>query len=221
MDKFVLLSLSALLYLLGAVCNHKKSLFEVLFKVLATAIIVFLLGTNLSPSIQAVFIGAVFALLGDAVLAVNNHVEDDTTPSLVLMGIGILLFLIGYLCYGITFLARGEEVIFSLVFLIGMTFLTFACYRQFKLLDKVTRVPVILYCLQGILLITAAFRLLLSSPSLSTALIFVGSAGLYISDMIIGFNLFCKKLDKGEIGIMATYALGQIAITWGVINGFS
>jgi len=210
------------MYLFGAYGKEKGSYWEVPLKTLATGIIasIVALQGGMEGVTLVIFIGLCLTLAGDLLLAINNHITQETPLSLTLMGLGLLFFMAGYFCYGFTFLLQGKELYWTRLFLGGITFLTIGGYLQFKQIDRIMKIPVLIYCLQGILLATGGFRLLITRPALGTLLIFMGSLSLYASDMIIGFDLFHKKIPKSDYWIMPTYAMGQSFIAAGVILAF-
>lgn len=168
--------------------------------------------TNFHWLFVVICVGLAFSAAGDYMLAKRKHLDNTGTIYFVA---GLGSFLIGYLVYGVAFIIFGGFTFGTVIALILFIPLGIAQYLSMDV-NKLTgmEMPIIAYLFQATTLAAAAGTLvsLFSVPAL---LIAVGCTSLYISDSLIGHNLFRKPLKNPELSIMPTYVVGQSLILIG------
>jgi uncharacterized membrane protein YhhN len=196
---------------------------EVVVKGLSTASLVAIAAIfiNLPEPYKWFIVGAVVLTLVGDISLVAQKIPSLSSMGSTLFVVGLGSFLVGYLGYSITMFANrggqlltpevGIPVLVVLAIGAGISVFQFISYTN---LGEGLTVPVIAYLFQATLLLGAgALVIATSNYNLSGWLFAVGAISLYVSDSLIGWNLFKDPLpNQGEFPIMITYAIGQVGI---------
>jgi uncharacterized membrane protein YhhN len=69
-------------------------------------------------------------------------------------------------------------------------------------------------------LVTLSILFILSAPRISMALVCLplGSFLFFISDLLLGYDRFKRKLPRGRVWVMITYHLAQFSLAWGFLS---
>ena len=161
----------------------------------------------------------VFSLVGDVILLL---------PPKFFLG-GLATFLIAHILYIIGLNLKPLPInlvvffLFAGLFLLDMVFMR-RVRRGLKLkaFSSFLQIPVQIYSVViGLMLFSALLTLMRPEWSLVAALWMSGGAVLFVvSDFLLAFDRFFKKIPKGPFWIMIAYHLGQIAITTGALMNF-
>jgi len=160
----------------------------------------------------AITVGLLFSAGGDYFLGVREKLPEKKDG--LYFVIGLSLFMIGYLAYGVTFNVIAG---FSVLTVVSLIIMSVIAVVQFLTLDKEKTkgllIPIIAYLVQASILMIGAIGVA-SAFSLNTfsICILIGSGLLYVSDSLIAHNLFRKPLDRPDLYIMPTYFVGQSLI---------
>jgi hypothetical protein len=168
-------------------------------------------------------IGLFFSCIGDGYLYIDSIKPESKlfgkVPYLIM---GIILFLIGYLCYGISLwiLSPVSYINFvSAAMFLALIIMHLLLLSKEKLFG-VVRIGILVYMIQLVIFVSGASSLLISNFSKTgSILIAIGAFMIFLSDNLIGFKLFsdCEKKYDMEIKIMTTYRIGQTCILLGTI----
>lgn len=219
--KITLLAVPFLLYIAGMTSAlNGWAVAETVTKVLATVIlagaVIFLAEVPLGVRL-AFGIAFLLAAVGDGTLAYQKYLTPGSSLQGLLFIIGLGSFLVAYLTYSTTTFAVHSEVIFH-----PATILTFAIFAgistwqffSFPNLSEEMTVPVIAYLVQATLLVAAAAVAVVAIPGWPGILFAVAAVSLYVSDSLIGWNIFglAPLPLGGEPFILPTYIIGQVGI---------
>ena len=164
-----------------------------------------------------VILAMVFGWIGDILLIKKSK--------RTIFKLGILSFLIGHLCYIVTFLAllgffsiyQGMVnfpafVIYAPVLIIGGIFV-YGLIKPFKEMKPI----VIMYMVIIMSMSLWGFEVFFFYPGLAGALIFLGSLLFLISDTLLAYYAFRKIKMFPEIMIMVSYIMAQTEIILGLL----
>jgi uncharacterized membrane protein YhhN len=156
----------------------------------------------------AVAAGLLFCLPADALLGL-----PDNRPVFVF---GLAGFLLAYLLYGAGLLASGVSLAAAGLAGVVLAAAGVAQYHGFTGLDHALRGPVAVYGGVVSLLVAAAagFAAGPAGPAglAPRALVAAGALLIYLSDAMIGHNVFGRPLRNSELVILPPYYAGQICI---------
>lgn len=161
--------------------------------------------------IPLMFGALIFSMLGDIVLMFVDNWSHA-------FSFGLIAFLIAHILYSFAF--WKQRVKNKLSFLILLPFLAYGIIIFFYLEDNLgpMKIPVCIYMLIIILMATLAFHRKGSVSPLSFWLVFIGALFFIISDSLLAINKFANPLPLSNISIMATYALAQFCIVFGILK---
>lgn len=178
------------------------------------------------PAILLV-VGLAFTVVADWLL---GPVDNSRT-----FAAGLAAFLVGYLLYGVALGAPTVAATSPYLAAGAATFAAVVGVRQYRSLTGVPdglRPAVIAYVAVASLLLAAGVLQALPSlwgvvPSIGAVatsgaarvLVAVGALSIYLSDSLIGQNLFRAPLRNEQLWIMPTYYVGQIAVVAALILG--
>jgi uncharacterized membrane protein YhhN len=141
---------------------------------------------------------------------------------------GLVAFLVGYTSYTFGFNYRNFPLNLATPFLVVLVFLPASqLYRSISagLNDRGNerlRIPVLVFSLGISLMVLSALLTLVQLEwrwlTIPSWLVAAGAILLIISDSLLGLNRFVSPLTHGNLLVSATYHLGQILITTGVIS---
>ncbi len=181
---------------------------ERIFKPLVISLLIgtlLLLDSSQSESKYLIVVGLCFGLLGDIFLM---------GPKVNFIG-GLASFLVGHVFYIWAFALEFKSITAFLVGLVisvvGLAAVGRPIVRTIVKREKKLVVPVIVYELA----VSSMFAVALSTRSLASG---IGSFLFLISDGILGYDRFVKKLHYGRLVIIVTYHLGQLGI---VLSAFT
>ncbi|QDH78697.1 lysoplasmalogenase [Echinicola soli] len=154
-----------------------------------------------------------FSLAGDVLLLF---------PSLFLYGLGA--FLIALIGYTIAFkLTQNHQINlrninFLKTFFFNLPIYIFAAMLYFLVNDHLgqMKVPVVLYILAMVLMVSIARERFKRTNMLSFIQVFVGASLFMVSDSILALDLFFSPITNADILIMGTYILAQLLIVMGI-----
>jgi uncharacterized membrane protein YhhN len=135
---------------------------------------------------------------------------------------GLACFLIAQMMYLTTFfLTPGKNVIFREKAYLIIPVLLFGIGLIYVLYDDlgVMKLPVIMYAVVIITMLTSAINRLRKVSSLSYYLVLAGAILFVLSDSAIAINKFTWDFDYSGPIIMSTYLAGQYLIVTGYIKG--
>ncbi len=164
-------------------------------------------------------LGLVFSLLGDTFLL---------WPKRFFLP-GLAAFLLAHVCYIIGLNQDAIPLQFgSLLALVVVTAVGYSVYRTIrrgmlrKPENQAYRWPVLAYCLVITLMMLSAWLCLLRPewPAAAGWLAAVGASLFLVSDSLLAYGMFVRKLDHGDLLVMTTYHLGQAGILAGVLLRF-
>lgn len=161
-------------------------------------------------------LGLIFSLAGDVFLTLP--------PSYFMAGLGA--FLAAHLAYIIGFnqsLATPEwQLIFPVVGVViadafGFRRLNVALRKRSK--GRWLQYPIFVYMVVISLMLLSSFLCWLRPdwPRPAAALVSLGALLFYASDTTLALNRFCSPMRGGQIFVIVTYHLAQLAITAGVL----
>ncbi|HZW02514.1 MAG TPA: lysoplasmalogenase [Anaerolineaceae bacterium] len=143
---------------------------------------------------------------------------------------GLVSFFAAHVCYLIGFSLSPPELTWAAaIFLVlvviayGLVFPRILLAVQRNPKTALLRAPVILYGLVITLMFYSALLNLLRPgwPRQAALLTGVGAGLFFLSDSLLATNRFCRPFRFGELGVIVTYHLGQLALIWGVLLRFS
>ncbi len=215
-----LLAIVAMLYMGGmllALSSHGIS--ETILKVTATSLLALTVWifSWLPKKFKLSFtIGILLCMIGDGTLAYQKYVTGELQSTLFM--IGLASFLLGYLTYSGTIFVMKKSLIQSpvvMAVLIVTASISLWQYSQFTMVPAELKVPVMLYLIQATLLVAAGALAFITFPGMTKWAFLVGTIVIYVSDSFIGWNLFQSPLPQnGEVPILVTYTIGQVALGW-------
>lgn len=150
-----------------------------------------------------------FSLLGDILLMFTEM------NSLFFIG-GLLAFLTAHVMYILVFLKKRNHAKNALPFILLL--LVYAIGIFYFLKDGLGHlfIPVIIYMLVILMMVTTAFLREGTVPKNSYNLVFLGAVFFITSDSLLALNKFYNPLPFSGIWIMTTYALAQFFIVLGL-----
>jgi len=93
-------------------------------------------------------------------------------------------------------------------------------YLQFQSLNNLEEglvIPVILYLLQATILVVGSAAYAQKHQGLPKVLFILGGLSIYLSDSIIGQDLFGGGVPLAQLWISLTYMVGLIALLWALL----
>jgi uncharacterized membrane protein YhhN len=168
------------------------------------------LSTLLAKTILSALI---FSWIGDILLLWNE---------LFLFGLGS--FLIAQVCYIISFKVAQkapEKILnqnFIKNFFINLPIYFLAAYAYYLINPNLGgyRMPVIVYTIVIVSMVTTARERFGKSNSASFWQVFIGAFLFFISDGLIAINRFYISFPEVDVLVMGTYAIGQLLIVMGI-----
>lgn len=153
----------------------------------------------------------VFSLLGDILLM---FVEKSP----LFFTTGLIAFLLAHIMYILIFLKHRNRKKSALAFVIFL--LIYASGLFYLLKDGLEEmlVPVIVYMLVILGMVTFAFLRKGNVNPLSFKLILIGAFFFMVSDSILALNKFYQPIPLSNISIMVTYSLAQYLIVLGILK---
>ena len=139
--------------------------------------------------------------------------------------LGLAAFLLGHLCYVITFLqilgfsgsGSGINISAIAIFAPQAFILAVVVFRLIKP-TKEMFVPVIFYMIVLVTMSLFGFQVFLLNPGLAGLLILSGSFNFMASDTILAYYTFRKLKLSGAVLIMVFYILAQAEIVLGLVS---
>jgi alkenylglycerophosphocholine/alkenylglycerophosphoethanolamine hydrolase len=161
----------------------------------------------------------VFSLIGDIALMLN--------PRYFLVGLGA--FLIAHICYLVGF--NQQPAPLSLGIILVAVLVGISAARVFRLLRPgIIKVPrgkrfltaILFYGATLTLMLLSALITLFRPDWLQAPAIAAASGGIlfYISDTLLGYDRFVRKINHGQSYVHLTYHLGQIGLILGAMLYF-
>ena len=189
--------------------------FNYVFKpaiVLSLLIFFWIKSEKLDKKLKLIIVSAlVFSLIGDILLMCV-----DESPNYFLFG--LVAFLLAHVMYAVAFLRHRNKtanpfgfVIFLMLYAAGLFYLSKDGLNELL-------IPVIIYMLVILAMVTAAFLRRGNVPKLSYTFVLLGALFFMISDSILAVNKFYTPLDYSSISIMTTYASAQYLIIFGILR---
>ncbi|MBT4265649.1 MAG: lysoplasmalogenase [Deltaproteobacteria bacterium] len=187
--------------------NHQQ---RVIFKPLSTTLLVVIILISMLfddgnlPFKAAILLGMIFCFGGDVAL-----MYDSKKAFLI----GLVLFLIGHIVYGVTlviyngFVFKGYLSI-AVVVLVGLPIFAYLYSGLGGM-----KIPVICYMVVISLMLNSAL-LTFESPFFNSSqawLLAVGAALFYLSDIVLAINKFKKPFELNRLSLYLYYA-GQLGI---------
>lgn len=152
-----------------------------------------------------------FSLLGDVLLL---FVEQSANYFMF----GLIAFLIAHIMYILVFSKHRNKTKNPLVF--GLPLFIFAMSLFYLLKNGLGTmfIPVIIYMLIILTMVTMAFLRKGMVNSISYNLVLIGGLLFLVSDSILALNKFYQPLPLSNLSIMTTYALAQYFIVKGLLK---
>jgi uncharacterized membrane protein YhhN len=160
---------------------------------------------------KLVLIGLIFSVIGDIILMLVDAWQHAFT-------MGLVSFLLAHVFYSSAFWKQRSPK--KSPWPIIIVLLAYAVFLFSMLKDNLgaMMVPVVLYMLIILTMATLAFLRKKSEHPLGYWLVFAGAILFLISDSLLAINKFLQPLPMAHIGIMATYALAQYGIVFGILK---
>jgi len=158
----------------------------------------------LIPIVLALF----FGWLGDVfLLKINN---------LMSFRLGLVSFLIGHLFY-ITAMFNFAGPFNVTVLVCGVIAAVVVGFCIFKIIrpSAEMKIPVIVYEVVIITMVIYALQVFLANGGKFGSFVFAGSLCFMVSDSLLAYDTFRKKIKYGSFLIMLTYIIAQLFITLG------
>ena len=153
-----------------------------------------------------VVLGLAFCVVADYILG-----TPDNSRRFVY---GLAGFLLGYLVYGLTFLAHGPLLPASAGVAVLLAAVAYLQFMTFRRLSPALRGPVIFYILvvSFMLFGAAAFALHPGPSAVRKGLLLCGASLIYVSDSLIAHNLFRTPIPRSDLYILPPYYAGQFCV---------
>jgi uncharacterized membrane protein YhhN len=175
---------------------------------------------NLSFKIEwlnrIMFAGLFFSWAGDIVLEFSGRYGDLFIP-------GLVCFLIAHVMYlTVFFISPGRNIIFSKHIYLLIPVIVYGIGLVYYLYNDLAemRVPVILYSIVILTMLTAAICRLGKVNRSSYYLVLTGAIFFVLSDSAIAIDKFGHQFESSGTVIMSTYVLAQFLIVMGFIKQF-
>lgn len=207
--RYICLALVLMISALHLFVPKKKNLTKAM---LLPMILVYYLACSQAPS-WVVVAALIFSWFGDVLLIPNG------TKWFVAGGIAFMLSHISFIGAYAGDIVFGKKVILpaALLYVVYLAAAALVITRIRPYTGKLTP-ALYLYLSVNALMNTFAFMRLLSVPGLPAALTYVGAVLFFISDNTLFFGCFYeKKKHDTFLPVMATYILGELLITQGLI----
>ena len=142
--------------------------------------------------------------------------------------LGLVSFLLGHICYIITFIdllgilkfdgAAGKINITAFAVSVPLAiFLGIAAFRFIKPSEEML-FPGIIYMIALETMAIWAMQVFIFNPGFAGAMIFSGALSFIISDIILAYYTFRKLNRRGAVSIMLLYILAQAGIILGLLS---
>ena len=196
---------------------QKEKLRRISKVLIIPALIVFYLFSARSVYIFTVM-ALVFGWIGD-ILLINKRRRIN-------FKLGLVAFLLGHICYIITFVNRlkiaasFEAPKFNMIaafICIPLALLAIIPLLKFIKPNKDMRLPVIVYILGIETMCFMALEVFVCNPGLGEAITLIGSIFFMTSDALLGHFTFGKYTRLGAVFIMVFYVLAQACIITGLV----
>jgi uncharacterized membrane protein YhhN len=162
------------------------------------------------------FAGLFFSWAGDVLLEIPGSYADLFIP-------GLVCFLLAHLMYLTVFFSTpGNNVIFRQRIYLVLPVLLYGAvliYYLYHDLDGM-RIPVILYAVVILTMLSGAINRLEKVNRLSYWLVLAGAILFVISDSCIAVNKFSHHIEHANIWVMVTYITAQFLIIYGYIRQY-
>lgn len=210
--------LSIAFFLTGVICiaigSSTTIIPEFLAKALLMPFLIFILALNIHKKLnhfdKLMFAGLLFSWAGDMVLEFKG-----------LFIPGLAFFLLAHVMYLVVFFKTpGSNVIFKKKWYLLIPVVLYGASLIFYLYNDLAamKIPVILYSLIILTMLTGAINRLEKVNRISYYLVLAGAILFVISDSAIAINKFSHPFDSAGIVIMMTYILAQYLILIGFIK---
>jgi len=174
----------------------------------------------LLPLVLAVYIFGAEKILIPVVLALFFGWAGDVfllkIGNLFSFRLGLVSFLIGHLCY-IAAMYNFVRPFHIPVLVCSAAAAVVIGFCLFKIIrpDKEMRIPVIIYEMVILTMVIFALQVFLANEGKFGVFVFAGSLCFIVSDSLLAYDTFRKKIRFGAFFIMLTYILAQLFITLG------
>jgi uncharacterized membrane protein YhhN len=189
-------------------------------KALLIPILMIILVINLSPGKERLhwlmLAGLFFSWAGDIVLELAHRNGD-------LFVLGLLFFLLAHVMYFTVFvLTPGKNIVLSSHFYLLIPVVLTGAALVFYLYNDLgaMRIPVILYAIVILTMLTGAINRMMKVPDSSYRIVLAGAILFVISDSAIAINKFSHPFAASGIVVMTTYLVAQYLIITGYIKQF-
>ncbi|WP_299887706.1 lysoplasmalogenase [uncultured Lacinutrix sp.] len=157
------------------------------------------------------FFALTFSLIGDILLLFVNRSQ------LFFIG-GLIAFLIAHILYSLVFFNKRNKNTKWYGFVAIILIYTILLFSYLKTGIGHLLIPVIIYMLVILTMVTSAFLRKGMVNTNSFNLVFIGALIFIASDSLLALNKFYAPLSIANFGIMFTYALAQLLIVLGLLK---
>lgn len=200
------------LMILSIIMAEMGIIFELLFKFLFTVslIVFFSIHVKKFTRYKELYIYLLIGcLVGDSLLVTEKYVTNETLKFFLFAG-GMIAYLAAYYPLAIFYIRKGKWSWLTTIVSIVMVTFSYFIFRQLHNLPKEMIIPVMLYLGQALLMVIGSTTLI-NQLEKSQALRFVAVAVLFfISDSLIGINLFRHNFRFAELAVYLTYGIALL-----------
>ena len=129
---------------------------------------------------------------------------------------GLIAFLLVHLTYIKLFYKKLNSLLKPFGFLTILIFFSIGLFYLLKDNLNDLMVPVIIYMLTILVMVTTAYLRKGSVNSISYILVFIGALSFLVSDSLLALNKFYVPFSFANFFIMTTYAMAQLSIVFGI-----
>jgi uncharacterized membrane protein YhhN len=165
---------------------------------------------------RIMFAGLFFSWAGDLILELSERYGD-------LFISGLVCFLLAHVMYLIVFFVTpGRNSIFRKYFYLLIPVIVYGIGLVYYLYNDLAemRVPVILYSMVILTMLTGAINRLGKVNRISYYLVLMGAIFFVLSDSAIAIDKFSHQFESSGTVIMSTYVIAQFLIVMGYIKQF-
>jgi uncharacterized membrane protein YhhN len=217
-------SLSVLYFLTGLLFiilqGQVSFLTGLVIKAFIIPVLMWIFIVNLSFKIEwlnrIMFTGLFFSWAGDIVLEFSGRFGDLFIP-------GLVCFLIAHIMYLIVFFVTpGRNNILRKYLYLLIPVIVYGIGLVYYLYNDLAemRVPVVLYSIVILTMLTGAINRLEKVNMVSYYLVLMGAIFFVISDSAIAINKFSYQFESSGTVVMSTYVVAQFLIVMGYIKQF-
>ena len=200
----------------------KKMLKATVLKGMASLFFVLLGGylysNHVSTMTRLIFIGLIFGMLGDIFLNMRNLYKGKTSNKV--FAIGILFFLTGHFLYIAALMCAGKRIVIlslGLTLIIGVIAIP-TLMKRITAPSKGLKIFGYVYLTVVIAMFSFALALFIKAGTMVMTVLFVIGAGLFVvSDFIMIYYSFGKKIPPLRAINLLTYYFGQIMIALSIM----